>query len=159
MPRGSVYSRNKAEISIREASRAEAGLLTAIHRQCFTNYWNPDAFSDFFSVRHTYALLALAPEPAGMMVFRLQHEQADIITLCVLPPWRRGGIARKLLQAAIGKAKELGVKQMFLDVEDGNEAAFELYRQAGFTQINRRKLYYRQKDGSFTDALVMTRKL
>ncbi len=44
---------------------------------------------------------------------------------------------------------------MFLDVEDGNATAIQLYEQYGFTQIKRRKQYYRQKDGTFTDALVM----
>lgn len=158
-----MYSR-KPDIRVRDVAAESAALLTGIHRHCFTSYWNVDSFNDFFSVAGTRALLAELPEdgelkPVGMMVYRLHHEQADIITVCILPPWRRHGIARLLLQEAISRVAEAGVEQMFLDVEDGNRAAIGLYQGFGFTQINRRKLYYRQKDGSFTDALVMTCKL
>jgi len=154
-----VYSRNSVPVTVRAADKSDADLLTGLHRKCFTSYWNSDAFSDFFTVSGTYALLASAPEPVAMMVCRLQYEQADIITLCVLPEYQRGGIARMLLKMAMDNAASLGATQMFLDVEDGNTAAVALYQAFGFTQISRRKLYYRQKDGSFTDALVMTCKL
>ena len=94
-----------------------------------------------------------------MMVYRMLYEQADIITIAVLPEHRRQGIARMLLAEAIRNATEKGCKHMFLDVEDGNNAAISLYEGFGFRHISRRKLYYRQKDGSFTDALVMKCKL
>lgn len=94
-----------------------------------------------------------------MMVCRLMYEQADIITLAVLPDFRRCGIARTMLAHAMQQVAGKGANAMFLDVEEGNEAAIKLYEGFGFRTINRRKLYYRQKDGSFTDALVMTCKL
>lgn len=160
MPAGSVSSRSP-ELALREVGRESAGILTGIHSQCFPNYWNLEAFSDFFSVAGTRALLVEEEggAPVAIMVFRLQHEQADIITICVLPAWRRHGIARLLLTQAMRLARQGGVTDLFLDVEEGNAAAIALYQGFGFTQINRRRLYYRQKDGSFTDALVMTCKL
>lgn len=91
-----------------------------------------------------------------MMVYRVVHESSDIITLAVCHPWRRQGIANELMGRAMAHARVLGAKSMFLDVEDGNQPALALYESLGFRQINRRKDYYKQKDGSFTDALVMT---
>jgi ribosomal-protein-alanine N-acetyltransferase len=156
--------KNELMAQLRPVTAREAELLTQIHRECFANYWNLDAFNDFFTVAGTYALLAEeresdSPVPAGMAVYRISHEQADIITLAVLPAFRRQGIARMLLIGAMEDAARLGAKAMFLDVEDGNTPAIKLYETFGFRQVNRRKLYYRQKDGSFTDALVMTKKL
>ena len=153
-----MSTKNKP-ILLRPVTSDQAELLTGIHRQCFTNYWNLDAFSDFFTVAGTYALVAESPFPKGMMVYRMLYEQADIITIAVLPEHRRQGIARMLLAEAIRNATEKGCKHMFLDVEDGNNAAISLYEGFGFRHISRRKLYYRQKDGSFTDALVMKCKL
>lgn len=132
-----------------------------IHAEAFANYWNVNDFNDFFSIRGTRAWLAEADDgrAAGMVVLRVQHEQADIITVAVRPSFRRQGIGRHLVLQCLDIAKKSGAHTLFLDVEDGNAAAIGLYHSLGFTIISRRKLYYRQKDGSYTDALVMTGKL
>lgn len=122
-------------------------------------------FTDFFSVSGTFAYVVLpfagaAKEKAvAMIVYRLAGEQADIITLAVRPPCRRMGLGRRLMEHALQHLEGLGGDSLFLDVEDGNRPALSLYEALGFTQCNRRRLYYRQKDGSYTDALVMTKKL
>ena len=106
------------------------------------------------------ALLVVEDDtPKAMIVYRMSHEQADIITVAVLPQFRRKGFARALITEAMKNMVKNGCKQLFLDVEDGNSTALKLYENFGFTHINRRKQYYRQKDGSFTDALVMRKKL
>ena len=150
--------------AIRTASAEDKELLTALHAEGFAHYWDASAFNDFFSVQGTRAFIVETIDengkiPLGMLVLRVTHEQSDIITLAVRGDYRRHGIARMLLTRAIGEAVALGATHMFLDVEDGNSAALKLYEAFGFTQINRRKQYYRQKDGSYTDALVMARKL
>lgn len=134
--------------------------MTYIHAEAFANYWNPSDFNDFFSVSGTHAILAEIDEtPVGMAVLRVAGEQADIITIAVRPQYRRHGLATTMMKQSIEKAVSLGADAMFLDVENGNTAAIALYAALGFTQLSRRKLYYRQKDGTYTDALVMTRKL
>lgn len=144
---------------IREGFSKDAEILADIHRDAFPNYWDSEAFTNFFSVAGTMALIAEGPQPVGMIVCRLQFEEAEILTLAVRPGFRRKGIARLLLQEAMKRAVAFGSTKMFLDVEEGNIAAVQLYETHGFGQLRRRKQYYRQKDGSFTDALVMHRKL
>lgn len=136
-----------------------AGEMAALHAECFPNYWDHSAFNNFFQIEGTKALVV---EEAGsiiaMLVYRLQFEQADIITLAVKKAHRRKGLAMALLKRALDDMRKAGVAQLFLDVEDGNEAALSLYNGLGFSELKRRRLYYRQKDGTFTDALVMTKK-
>lgn len=134
-------------------------MLAAIHEQCFPNYWDARSFSNFFDVPATTAWIAQTHEPAGLVVNRVAGETADILTLGVLPRWRRQSLGFLLMNVAMQDARDKGATTMMLDVEEGNEAAIRLYQGFGFEQINRRKLYYKQKDGSYTDALVMTRKL
>lgn len=145
----------------RNVGQEESAVLTEIHAEAFANYWNPNDFNDFFAVYGTRAIVVHAQtgETAGMVVFRVTEEQADIITIAIRPAFRRLGIAKALMRQSIEMAAGLGATEMFLDVEDGNTAAMALYKSLGFTNISRRKLYYRQKDGSYTDALVMTCKL
>lgn len=144
-------------MQLTQASKADAEVLSAIHKECFPNYWNIEAFNDFFAVGGTHALLA--GDDAGMMVYRVQFDQADIITLAVKPAFRRQGLARSMAEKALAHMQQLGAKVIFLDVEDGNVAAIKLYESMGFEHERRRKLYYRQKDGTYTDALVMKKKI
>ncbi len=147
-------------LTIREVGREAADTLTSIHSACFPNYWDISAFNDFFSVPGTFAHVAeMDGEPVGIVVHRVQFEEAELLTLCVLPELRRLGIAAQLLDVCLDKARASGAERMFLDVEDGNVAALHLYERCGFAHVRRRKCYYKQKDGSFTDALVMQGKL
>src|SRR5437016_4569650 len=113
-------------VAIRPVGEEAAQTLARLHGECFPNYWNHEAFTDFFSVKGTYALLAEAGAVVGMLVYRVQFEQADIITLAVLPPFRRHGIASALLDRAMAHIRESGARRLFLDVEDGNAAALTL---------------------------------
>jgi len=147
-------------LAIRSVGEAEAEILTAIHTECFPRYLNRQAFTDFFVVKNTFALLVEnGAEPVAMIVYRVAMEHADIITIGVLPGSRRHGIARMLLEKILDDCRQMGVQKIFLEVEDGNSAGLNLYEQAGFKHISRRKLYYRQLDGSLTDALVMEKRL
>jgi len=169
---------------VREVGREAADLLSAIHEECFPNYWNIETFNNFFSVDGTRVMIASScesvsdcaesfaadrdpvhrqrrtqdDEAGAMIVWRNQHTQSDIMTLAVRPAFRRQGIAKTLLEEALAQMESARVRDIFLDVEDGNMAAIKLYEAYGFTHLRRRKLYYRQKNGSHTDALVMTKK-
>lgn len=146
--------------TVRQVTEAEADKLTRVHEICFPRYWNRDVFTDFFSVKDTLAFLVEeGREPVAMMVYRVAFDQAEILTIAVLPGYRKQGIARKLVEDMLTKCKAMGVEKLFLEVEVGNDPAIKLYENQGFQHINRRKLYYQQLDGSLTDALVMMKKL
>ena len=53
-------------------------------------------------------------------------------------------------------ARSLGMRKAHLEVRDGN-GAMTMYQEAGFTQIGRRRKYYRGSDGSTFDALTFMR--
>lgn len=151
----------EARFYLEQVGPEAAPILQSLHADAFANYWNVSDFNDFFSTPGTLAWLAYTSDgtAAGMVVLRIQMEQADIITIAVKPQFRRRGIARALMQQAMNVATQQRAQKLFLDVEDNNIAAHQLYKELEFEQISRRKLYYRQKNGSYTDALVMMCKL
>ena len=65
------------------------------------------------------------------------------------------GLARSLLTAALADAADSGADRMLLEVSADNPGALAFYAAAGFTEIDRRRGYYR--DGA--DAVVMQRPL
>jgi ribosomal-protein-alanine N-acetyltransferase len=48
-----------------------------------------------------------------------------------------------LLKAAVAALRASGAKQLFLEVEHGNDAALAMYRSFGAAEMGRRKGYYR----------------
>jgi GNAT superfamily N-acetyltransferase len=67
------------------------------------------------------------------MVQRLSATDAWIITTVgVLPAYRRRGIARELLEAALDLIRERGGERAILAVIDGNLPAYKLYESLGF---------------------------
>ncbi|MBS9784510.1 MAG: GNAT family N-acetyltransferase [Oceanivirga sp.] len=64
----------------------------------------------------------------------------EIFEIAVLPEFRNKGIASKLLEI-LEKDKDI-----FLEVNEVNHSAINLYKKNGFKEISRRKAYYVNKD-------------
>lgn len=90
----------------------------------------------------------------GLIVFRTIADEAEIMNLAVDASRRRRGTGSRLLEDVIRACKGAGVRRIFLEVRDSNEAARNLYSRMGFTEACRRRQYYRQP---VEDALVLVR--
>jgi len=69
----------------------------------------------------------------------------EVAMVATHPDYRRRGLARKLVTAAIQHVKELGGELCVLEVLDENEPAYSLYRSLGFIHfdsLTRQKLGY-----------------
>ncbi len=77
--------------------------------------------------------------------------EADILTVAVLPDFRRQGIAREFMRQIEQWSRERGASAMMLEVEQRNSAAIELYTSLGYMKISVRMDYY----GPGQDAFVM----
>ncbi len=133
----------------------EAKKLYDIHKKCFPIYWKEKEISDMLLVSGTKAWLAAADSPTGMVITRMQFEQAEILTIAVLPDFQNNGIARMLMNEAEKDLRAAGVKKIFLEVAENNKSAYALYLKIGYQETKRRKAYYKQADNNFVDAIVM----
>jgi [ribosomal protein S18]-alanine N-acetyltransferase len=144
-------------IRVRRAGPADAGLLAGVHAACFARNWDASAFTPFLAAPSCLALLASEPDavPHGLLVTRLAADEAELLTLGVVPASRRQGAARALLTSAIGELRRCGAKRLLLEVEDGNEAALGLYRSLGATAVGRRPHYYAHGAGATIFSLAL----
>ena len=73
-------------------------------------------------------------QPVGLVnVMRMGDTDRWMIgNVAVLPDYRRRGIARQLVQAAVDYARRRGAPAVTLDVLDGNVPAYRLYESLGF---------------------------
>jgi ribosomal-protein-alanine N-acetyltransferase len=97
--------------------------------------------------------------PAGFALWRVAADEAEILTVAVLPEARRRGLGAGLLTACEDAAHRRGAARMFLEVSEANIAARALYGGAGYAETGRRKSYYLRADGSRADAITMVKLL
>jgi len=77
--------------------------------------------------------------------------EADILTVAVLPAYRRQGIAKEFMRQIEEYALDRKASAMMLEVELSNESAIKLYESLGYMKISVRMDYY----GPGKDAQVM----
>ena len=133
-------------------------VAAALHKAAgFHEPWTARAFTDLLTMPGTAGNVVLAnAEPVGLALWRVAADEAEILTIGVLPDRRRSGAGRHLLEAAMGAASASGARRLFLEVAVDNAAAIGLYRALGFTDRGRRPAYYRGPDGT-VDALILGR--
>lgn len=139
-------------------------VFAALHRACFARSWDEAAFAGLFDTPGTFGLIATSAEstPVGLCLYRVVADQAEILTIGVLPHARGGGAARAMLAEAGADAAARGAARLFLEVSVNNSAARRLYAAAGFSAIGLRKNYYKeQSNGAMipVDAEILAKNL
>lgn len=69
--------------------------------------------------------------------FEFRGHDAFIDELYVEAPYRRRGYGRQAVEFLEKQAREIGVNAIHLEVDDGNDPAFELYRRTGYESHER----------------------
>lgn len=142
-------------MSIVAAGPAYAAVLEGLHGQCFADGWTAEDFGRLLATPGTFAMIAMvADEPAGLALCRLAADECELLTIGIIPLFRRRRLGGELLAATLALARARGAARYFLDVAEDNSAACRLYYSAGFTQVGRRPNYYR-RGGAGVAALVM----
>lgn len=96
--------------------------------------------------------------PVGLLLVQATMDDADILTLGVLPgAWRRRGLARRLLGLGAASLRADGITRLVLEVAEDNAGAVAFYRAEGFAEVGRRRGYFTGEPGRARDALVMAR--
>ena len=90
----------------------------------------------------------------GFSLIRAVADEAELLLLAVLPDHQRRGIGARLLEHFLERARNEGVARVHLEVRDGNPAV-EMYRNAGFSAVGRRRNYYHAPNGERFDAITL----
>ncbi len=93
---------------------------------------------------------------ASLNVFnaRRAYEHVADLSLYVDRAWRGRGVGRRLLEALVARARELGYHKLVLAAFPWNEAGMRAYARAGFREVG----VYREQgrlDGRWVDTIVM----
>ena len=149
------------DVRLHPAGPLESGVVAALQQACFPeDPWDEASVATLTAPPAGFAVIALdvQDQPVGFVMARVAAEDAEILAIGVLPPARRGGVGRLLVEAAVAKSRDLGATALFLEVAEDNQAAWTLYKACGFFSVGRRPGYYKRPDGRVA-ALVLRRNL
>ena len=121
----------------------DADALAALHTACFERPWSGDAFAKLLRGAGVHAL----GTSQGFIVIRCVADEAEILSLGVVPAARGAGHGRDLVRAAAHlAASAYQVRHIFLEVAANNHAARALYSGLGFICHGSRPRYYANID-------------
>ncbi|HXL67290.1 MAG TPA: ribosomal protein S18-alanine N-acetyltransferase [Xanthobacteraceae bacterium] len=153
---------HRAAPALLEARPRDAAALAVIHARSFRHGWSEAEFERLLSERTTLGHVARADGGRGaaiaFILSRIVQDEAEILTVAVVSAERGRGLARRLLDTHLSRLAALDVREVFLEVDEGNVSALRLYRRAGFREVGRRDGYYRKPSENAT-ALVLGRAL
>lgn len=141
-------------VEIRPMSEQNYAAAAEIEAECFDDRpWTAAQFFEELSLDFSRTFLAFdGGRAVGFVNMWLTPPVAMINNIAVLPSFRRRGIAGELIGAALGECG--GCSSLTLEVRVSNEAAIELYRRFGFSQVGRRRDFY---ENPIEDAFIMTK--
>jgi ribosomal-protein-alanine N-acetyltransferase len=92
---------------------------------------------------------------AGFCIVQLEDRTGYIVTLDVVPAWRRRGLARRLMAELESRLHSAGAAQMQLHVFTGNADAIRFYESIGYARVGTVENFYKQS----LNALVYRKQL
>jgi ribosomal-protein-alanine N-acetyltransferase len=142
------------------ATPRDAAGLAALHAASFNRGWSEHEFEQLLTDRSVIAERAAQGRGSiGFILSRRAADEAEILSVAVAQRWRGRGLARRLLDLHLRRLAGLGLRAVFLEVDEDNVPARRLYARAGFSEVGRRPGYYTGTAGKQASALVLRRDL
>jgi [ribosomal protein S18]-alanine N-acetyltransferase len=125
------------------AGPPDAAAMADLHAQAFRRGWSAEEFERLLADKSIISHRAtLGRDLVGFAITRLAADEAEILSIAVVPSWRGRGIAGQMLDLQLRRLAGLGIARLFLEVDEGNEPARRLYARAQFAEVGRRGAYY-----------------
>lgn len=154
-----------SSISIRNIGPFDLGRLARLHRNCFEEAWSRADLAHLLAIPGGFGLIARVYDGGlagldgmrgvGFALCRVVRDESELLSIGVMPAYRKRGVARALLHTSMERCLRAGADNMFLEVAVDNPAAQQLYDETGFERVGSRPDYYQRADGSRVTAYTM----
>lgn len=161
MPLGNLFS-SKPELEVLQLENDQSYSVAELHSLLFRRGWDEAECSSLLaqnSVFGFYARPINRKNLHGFVLSRVVADEAEILSIGTDETLQKKGIGWRLMQAAIGEASQRGAEKMFLEVDENNIPAVQLYQKIGFQTVGKREAYYDNGGETRSNALVLELKL
>ncbi|MGN5763330.1 ribosomal protein S18-alanine N-acetyltransferase [Acinetobacter calcoaceticus] len=129
--------------------------VAAIERLVQTHPWSKQQFQESLA-SYQCTVYEQASQVVGFCILQPVLDEANLLLMAIHPSQQGKGRGYALLEDSIQQLKNNPI-QIFLEVRESNTAAIRLYEKTGFHQIDLRKNYYPNPDGSREHAVIMVK--
>ncbi|OBY76208.1 alanine acetyltransferase [Acinetobacter gyllenbergii] len=129
--------------------------VAAIERLVQTHPWSKQQFQESLA-SYQCTVYEQANQVVGFCILQPVLDEANLLLMAIHPSQQGRGLGYTLLDDSIQQLKNNPI-QIFLEVRESNTAAIGLYEKTGFHQIDLRKNYYPNPDGSREHAVIMVK--
>ncbi|MDG2154956.1 MAG: ribosomal protein S18-alanine N-acetyltransferase [Gammaproteobacteria bacterium] len=151
-------ARNESLPEIRSMTLEDIPAVTVIESRSYAFPWYANTFRDCLASGYHGIVFERHGMLFGYGMLSAAVGEAHLLNLCIEPEMQGKGHGDYMLHVLIDMARELGARQMYLEVRESNDAAKHLYYRAGFNEVGLRKNYYQAKSGR-EDAVVFAKEL
>lgn len=144
--------------TFRDYQPADLDAMYALDVACFEPafQFSRRAMRRFAEARGAITVLAEADGTlAGFCIVQMEDGSGYVVTLDVAPPWRRKGLASRLMLEIESRARVAGATGMALHVFSGNSGAIRFYEHLGYERSGVDPGFY----GRGLDALIYRKQL
>ncbi|RUP37725.1 MAG: ribosomal-protein-alanine N-acetyltransferase [Acinetobacter sp.] len=129
--------------------------VVAIERLVQTHPWSKQQFQESLA-SYQCTVYEQANQVVGFCILQPVLDEANLLLMAIHPNQQGKGLGYILLDHSIQQLKNNPI-QIFLEVRESNTAAIRLYEKTDFHQIDLRKNYYPNPDGSREHAVIMVK--
>ncbi|WP_171257924.1 ribosomal protein S18-alanine N-acetyltransferase [Acinetobacter gyllenbergii] len=140
---------------IRLMQESDLDSVAAIERLVQTHPWSKQQFQESLA-SYQCTVYEQANQVVGFCILQPVLDEANLLLMAIHPSQQGRGLGYTLLDDSIQQLKNNPI-QIFLEVRESNTAAIGLYEKTGFHQIDLRKNYYPNPDGSREHAVIMVK--
>ena len=138
---------------IETMNAAHVAQIAQLEKICFSDPWSERSIASELDNQLAFWLVATEGETvAGYIGSQTVMDETDMMNVAVHPDFRRQGIAEALIHNLVEQLTVMGSHCLTLEVRASNAPAIALYEKLGFSEIGRRKNYYRNPR---EDALIL----
>ncbi|CAM2768160.1 ribosomal protein S18-alanine N-acetyltransferase [Acinetobacter celticus] len=140
---------------IRLMNASDVAVVAEIENLVQSHPWTKKQFEDSVNT-YQVTVIEQQGQVVGFCILQPVLDEANLLLMAVHPSQQGKGMGYQLLEASLAMLKNDPV-QVFLEVRESNIAAIKLYEKSDFHQIDMRKNYYPQADGSREHAIIMVK--
>lgn len=140
---------------IRLMQASDLHVVAEIENQVQSHPWKISQFEESI-ISYVSTVIEQNNQVVGFCILQPVLDEANLLLMAIHPSQQGRGLGYQLLEESITLLKNNPV-QIFLEVRESNQAAIALYEKSGFHQIDLRKNYYPNKDGSREHAIIMVK--
>lgn len=142
---------NESIYSIIKITQEYINQIYCIEKDCFNDPWSENSIIEELNHEGSIQILChnqKTDKVIGYGICRLFGDQAEIMRIAVINPYRGAGFGGNILASMLKSARDAGAKTIMLEVASDNISAIRLYEKLGFYRDGRRKDYYdKGRDG------------